>query len=175
MAMNIYKRARPSLVHITTLLNRSDSLNLNVQQIPQGTGGKLGVVRDEERTEVEVPSDLGGFAKDVLARLGTQWVVFVLKHYQEPMQKHADVKTEHPVSDFKYEADEGTEKCISYRLKAFDRNDFFDARVYYDPKTLRILKRAFSYDRTKRIEVFEEFTLDADIPDEKFKLPEEKK
>ena len=44
--IELYKRARPSVVHITTLLNRSDSLNLNVQQIPQGTGS--GFVWDED-------------------------------------------------------------------------------------------------------------------------------
>jgi len=34
----LYKRARPSVVHITTLATRSDALRLNVQQVPEGTG-----------------------------------------------------------------------------------------------------------------------------------------
>ena len=42
----LYKRSRPSVVHITTLKNRSDALNLNVQQVPEGTGS--GFVWDED-------------------------------------------------------------------------------------------------------------------------------
>jgi S1-C subfamily serine protease len=41
----IYKQAKPSVVHITTLRVQSDSLNLNVQQVPEGTGS--GFIWDE--------------------------------------------------------------------------------------------------------------------------------
>ena len=43
--IDLYKRSRPSVVHITTLTTRSDSLRLNVQQVPEGTGS--GFVWDE--------------------------------------------------------------------------------------------------------------------------------
>jgi S1-C subfamily serine protease len=41
----IYKQSRPSVVHITTLKVQRDSLNLNAQQVPEGTGS--GFVWDE--------------------------------------------------------------------------------------------------------------------------------
>jgi S1-C subfamily serine protease len=36
--INIYNQAKPSVVHITTLSVRRDRWNLNVQQVPEGTG-----------------------------------------------------------------------------------------------------------------------------------------
>jgi S1-C subfamily serine protease len=36
--IELYNNLRPSVVHITTLVNRRDSLNLNVQKVPEGTG-----------------------------------------------------------------------------------------------------------------------------------------
>jgi S1-C subfamily serine protease len=36
--IKIYKDNRPSVVHITTLSVRSDAFNLNVQEVPEGTG-----------------------------------------------------------------------------------------------------------------------------------------
>ena len=36
--IEIYNHVRPSVVYITTLVNRRDSLNLNVQKVPEGTG-----------------------------------------------------------------------------------------------------------------------------------------
>jgi S1-C subfamily serine protease len=36
--IEIYNHVRPSVVHITTLVNRRDSLSLNVQKVPEGTG-----------------------------------------------------------------------------------------------------------------------------------------
>jgi outer membrane lipoprotein-sorting protein len=53
-----------------------------------------------------------------------------------------------------------------------------DVRLWYDPKTLKLLKRTVDFGKkdsqgTIR-ESYEEFTLNADIPEEKFKLPAEK-
>ena len=36
--IQIYNQTRPSVVHITTLVNRRDTLSLNVQQVPEGAG-----------------------------------------------------------------------------------------------------------------------------------------
>src|SRR4051812_4530815 len=44
--INLYKKSRPSVVHITTLTNRSDGLYMNVQQVPEGTGS--GFVWDDK-------------------------------------------------------------------------------------------------------------------------------
>ncbi len=44
--IELYNNVRPSVVHITTLVNRRDSLNLNVQKVPEGTG--TGMVWDSD-------------------------------------------------------------------------------------------------------------------------------
>jgi len=55
-------------------------------------------------------------------------------------------------------------------------------KVWYDPKTLKLLKRYYQIRerdggpvRSTLVETYDDFALDVDIPDEKFKLPEEKK
>src|SRR5262249_61687122 len=35
---NLYQRGAPSVVHITSLASQRDSFNMNVQQVPKGTG-----------------------------------------------------------------------------------------------------------------------------------------
>jgi S1-C subfamily serine protease len=42
----IYKKARPSVVHITSLTRQSDALSLNVQDVPWGTGS--GIIWDKD-------------------------------------------------------------------------------------------------------------------------------
>src|SRR5437879_53645 len=44
--IKIYEQAKPSVVHITTLATRRDRWNLNVQQVPEGTGS--GFVWDQD-------------------------------------------------------------------------------------------------------------------------------
>jgi outer membrane lipoprotein-sorting protein len=66
-------------------------------------------------------------------------------------------------------------KTLVYTLR-----DGLDAKVkvWYDPKDFRLLKRTITSSRQEQgayVETYSEFVIDADIPDEKFKLPEEKK
>jgi S1-C subfamily serine protease len=44
--IEIYNQTRPSVVHITSMANRRDSLTLNVQQVPEGTG--TGFIWDDD-------------------------------------------------------------------------------------------------------------------------------
>jgi S1-C subfamily serine protease len=44
--IELYNQTRPSVVHITTLANRRDSLSFNVQQVPEGTGS--GFIWDDD-------------------------------------------------------------------------------------------------------------------------------
>jgi outer membrane lipoprotein-sorting protein len=86
------------------------------------------------------------------------------------------------VAEFKTGEDDGNMKTLHYKTiitPLVAPPATLDVRLWYEPKSLRIVKRTVSYrsETVSRLfnEIYEEFTLNADIPDEKFKLPEEKK
>ncbi len=81
-------------------------------------------------------------------------------------------------SDMKFDGEEGDAKILAYTLQVFSftQGVFVEkVRLWFDPKTYKLLKRGIVQGEHSRTETYEEFTLNADIPDEKFKLPEEKK
>jgi hypothetical protein len=77
--------------------------------------------------------------------------------------------------------DDGAVRTLAHGRQFGTSTDPFQVttKLWYDPKTFGITKRTIDavHGGTRRFvtETFEEFTLNADIPDEKFKLPEEKK
>jgi outer membrane lipoprotein-sorting protein len=85
----------------------------------------------------------------------------------------------HPVevSDVQDGADDKGAKTLEYKIRVRP-GQTASIRVWYDPKTFLPQKRSIrreDQDAGTITETFEEFVLNADIPDEKFKLPEEKK
>ena len=79
-------------------------------------------------------------------------------------------------SDFKSVETGGKTRALSYRLSAEDESRSMDVIVWYDPESLQLLKRKTSFfvkpqDPLAITETYSEFIFDADIPEEKFKLP----
>ena len=86
------------------------------------------------------------------------------------------------VTEIKSGEDDGTMKTLRYTTvmtPLAGRPATLDVRLWYEPKSLSLVKRTMRYrsetDALIYSETYEEFTLTADIPDEKFKLPVEKK
>ena len=90
-------------------------------------------------------------------------------------------------------ADEGKTKSLIYRL-GDEKGTPIEVRLWYDPDSLKPVKRMFRFKFEAEeeregfklkfkfaptegtyTEIYEEVVFDADISDEKFKLPEEKK
>jgi outer membrane lipoprotein-sorting protein len=92
--------------------------------------------------------------------------------------KKLDLREKYQVSDFKTEPDEKEAKVLSYKVTP-KRGDAMQITLFYDPQKLVPLKRTIRTLKPDEVmtltETYEEFVLNADIPDEKFKLPEEKK
>lgn len=81
------------------------------------------------------------------------------------------------VSDVQEAPDDNKVKTLTYKIKVRPGHTA-SIKVWYDPKTFVLQKRTIrdeDRDSGTVTETFDEFTLNADIPDEKFKLPEEKK
>jgi hypothetical protein len=80
-----------------------------------------------------------------------------------------------PVSEIKAGPDDKAAKTLTYKLKV--EREIVDVRLWYEPQTLKILKRTLSgksgESELSLTETYEGLVLDAEIPDEKFKLPKE--
>jgi outer membrane lipoprotein-sorting protein len=76
------------------------------------------------------------------------------------------------ISEIKGGEDEGDSKTMTYKLNAGDKA--FDVRLWYDAKTQKASKRVV-HSKSEEVEItftenFSEYTLNAELPDEKFKL-----
>jgi outer membrane lipoprotein-sorting protein len=104
-------------------------------------------------------------------------------HPPSPDQKPLNFAKMAELKGFIGGADDNDEKTLTYFLKEKGHSEPLTIRLWYDPKSLAIRKRtvtgklgsAGNLPETTLTEIYDDFTLNADIPDEKFKLPEEKK
>jgi hypothetical protein len=88
-------------------------------------------------------------------------------------------------SGFEHAQGDGKTQSLTYKLTGMVKahpHQFRDVKVqmWYDPAKLVPVRRIIACEFTEggnctNTETYEEFTLNADIPDEKFKLPDEKK
>lgn len=80
-----------------------------------------------------------------------------------------DPKERLKVSDFQFGGKDGDLQTLTYVLQ--EGNGKAEIKLWYDPKSLALKKRSSSVPDKKAsvTETYEEFTLNGDIPDEKFK------
>lgn len=81
------------------------------------------------------------------------------------------------LADYAGLEDDGKFRVLAYTLKGTTYGMAGKVRVWYDPSTYRPIKRLIEIgsSNTRITESYEEFTLDGEIPDEKFKIPTESK
>ncbi|MBI3854164.1 MAG: hypothetical protein HY293_00575 [Planctomycetes bacterium] len=128
----------------------------------------------------------GGF-KPLLSRSGVAFGIspVLSQSYgpdRKPIASDLDLLKAFELSDFKKGSDDAGTKTLAYVLKMRvfeDEQRHCNVKLWYDPKTWKILKRTFDVtlgpDKgTHLTETYEEMALEVDIPDEKFRLPAEK-
>jgi hypothetical protein len=129
---------------------------------------------------MEAPSDFVGRFETAFPRAG-MFLAFFMTQRPSAVEgkKGQDLKKLFEVSDFKQGE---VESSLSYTLRFPETEPDMVAScvLQYDPKTLKLLGRKMTVKRRGMDEgvftdTYDEFALNADIPDEKFKLPEEKK
>jgi outer membrane lipoprotein-sorting protein len=81
------------------------------------------------------------------------------------------------VSRFKLGENDDKAKTLFYRLEVGQKARPVDVRIWFDPESFKLLKRKIVYEvdggnQVTIMETYDEFTFDAEIPDEMFKLPE---
>jgi outer membrane lipoprotein-sorting protein len=162
------------------------------------------VVTDESGKTASgtTPKSLGTGFKTILARMGyfgAQWLVprsprlpppviggqnpakLAPKEEKDPDLKkflERDLKKDFQITDLKAFTEDG-EHLLRYSLKQ-GKGEALEMTLWYDPKTYKPLKRRYVLAglgtlSIVQLETYVEFSTNADIPDEKFKLPEQKK
>jgi outer membrane lipoprotein-sorting protein len=146
-------------------------------------GSKVAALADgRNREEKEVSKDFNATLAAVITHGGVLSFIAGFHSLFAGEKKGALNAEKAPsVTEIKTGEDDGDMKTLSYKTVITPlaaQPATFDVRLWYEPKSLRLVKRTMSYrsETESRIfnETYEEFTLNADIPDEKFKLPTDK-
>jgi outer membrane lipoprotein-sorting protein len=133
-------------------------------------GTKVSHKRDQSAAEViEVPKVYRGAASTLVARVGTMMGGL----FQGTGGPDEDVKKTLALKDLRVGEDDGGAKTLLYTVSLGPAT--LDCRLWYEPKTLKLLKRTMKIRKGESVEgslteSYVEYIVNADIPDEKFKL-----
>lgn len=117
------------------------------------------------------PAELGEKLATALARGGLVywWLstdAFVVR----------DPRVGYALSDFRPGESEGEVSSVLYRLTNTEANVTLEAKLWYEPKTAKLIKRTWEGEllgeHWKCTETYEEFALEPDLPDDKFRFPD---
>jgi len=116
--------------------------------------------------EFKSPKDLNAFMATAMLRKGFVDLPMLPRRIQI---YGLDLKERLKLSDFKFGEKDGDLQTLTYVLQ--EGSGKVEITIWYDPKSLALKKRTWSFPSQKAAiaESYEEFTLNGEIPDEKFK------
>ena len=151
-------------------------------------GSRLAYKYGEEWTAEELPKTFYGGVTATLARLGASQAANIGAGWYHVVWHPDGCKETLEVSDIQAGKPDGDAPTISYTVQVkgvnYDSRDY--VRLWYEPATLKPIKRSFKTVASLRAnggvrkeggeytEIYEEYTLDAEIPDDRFRIPIEK-
>lgn len=137
-------------------------------------GRKLG---SRPETTIDTPKNLNRNLTYVLSRSGFGSGLFMLGGFlKEGKPERFDFQKSFKVSDFSFGDDAEGSKSLKFDLKCEDW-EVGQVTVWYDPKTFKMVRRRIAHRGTGRettVENFEEFLVNSELSDEKFKLSDPK-
>jgi len=157
---------------------RSETWSVSDGQRVQSSRSRLydeGITGPVPNGIAPVPRELEKNLKDLVSRAGcTLWGIASVA-CQGKM--NSDFSKWVRVSRFKSGENDGEAKTLSYLLEIGQKPRLFNVTLWFDPKSFELLKRktVFEMDGGNQVtvmETYDEFTFDAEIPDEMFTLPE---
>jgi outer membrane lipoprotein-sorting protein len=175
----------------TLFLKNGDKLNLTVNTLTLGKEETRSIVSDGDvRRFIKGPTGgpfltrgHGGVVKGItkshatdLARIGV-FRMLDLKDYRLASEPE---DPQFRAFDFGWGEEDKATKSIKHKVKFPGMDQTAEVELCYDPKTYNLIKRIISFETaplgtsTVATETYQEFTLNADIPNEKFTLPPDK-
>jgi hypothetical protein len=160
--------------------NRSNLLNLTYTMISNGKRMQLRSSALNEPHELETPENLAAAVCRFASRAGPSCVFMTVTSKEANLEDMMDVIK---VGEFKELPAEGTTRKISYRLMIENPMAIkIRGTLSYEAGTLRPLQRSlkitFGEDNggeATSTELYQDYVLDAEIPDETFAIPDGKK
>jgi len=163
----------------------------NVTGALVGTGPKVGfeLVSDGAKMvrarfgadpPTDLPSNMNRLMAIQIARLGVAKAFFFpsVQDGEKDKKEETDLKNIFKMSGLKSGEDDQDGKTLTYTLKVLHELGSADVKVWYDPKTFKLLKRTLGVREhlespvgATLVETYEEFTLNVDVPDGTFTLP----
>jgi len=140
--------------------------------------GKKLAQRPESEGEPKLsPKTMDNFIRTAVARsgiLGGQLIAGLAMAFETDRER--DFREFFSVGGFENGDDEKGMKTLTYTLRMSGDNG--QVKIWYDPKSLKLLKRTLSFKGggpgSEFTETYEDFTVNTDISEDKFKLPAEK-
>jgi hypothetical protein len=130
------------------------------------------------------PPLLDAWYRTAISRIGYSQAYLLKLRFglsEQAKDRFPDLEKMLEIDDIKSGPDESGAKTLTYTvavksLRSADTYiDRYKIKIWYDAKSLKMIKRTVKSRDESSSESYESFVFDADIPDEKFKLPEEKK
>jgi outer membrane lipoprotein-sorting protein len=171
------------------LLKEGDkALYSSVREVPGGKrldtflvsdGSKMSGSREGGQNS-ETPSGLKRALTLALSRMGpcsAAGAVAAALGHLNPLDPGETMESALVVGDFGPLETDGDAKVIEFRFKGVKFGTSGKVRLWYDPKTYAVRKRTLfvASRKTTITDVFDEYVLNPDLPDDRFKLPQERK
>jgi hypothetical protein len=132
-------------------------------------GATMRVIDGPRVQEKEAPKNFRANLNVMIGRSGMYLAMMMGRPPLKPGEKEPDPKGLFRVSEVKI-AEEGV---LTYRMNLDGPTEVVDAKIWYDPKTFKLLKRTIGVkvgnETLSLTELYEGYTLNGDIPQEKLK------
>jgi outer membrane lipoprotein-sorting protein len=172
----------------TVLIKEGNRTSLTATIVERDRTSELKVVSDgttiktklgpKRILECVVPPNLEEGLKLALHRLGAMQAVLIAHKVcmldEEEQEEALKLGKKPPVSDFREGPDDGNSKTILYKILPEGSENSAEVKLWYAPKTYRLLKRTITIKKPSEsvfTEVYKEWTLDGELENDEFKLP----
>ena len=162
-------------VHLVAKITESEqSSELSVVSDGTTVKTRLGPKR---LLECSAPKNLESGLKTALHRLGALQLVLIAHKIcmMDPSEQEEalDMGKKPPLSDFQTGPDDGECRTISYKITPEGPESVAEVKLWYTPKTYKLLKRTITIKRPESVftELYKDWSLDGDLENEEFTLP----
>jgi len=128
--------------------------------------------------ECLVPKNFEEGLKLALHRLGAMQAVLIAHKVcmleEEEQEEALKLGKKPAVADFRHGPDDGDSKTLLYKIIPDGADSAAEVRLWYAPDTYRLVKRTITIKKPAEsvfTEVYKEWTLDAELENEQFRLP----
>jgi outer membrane lipoprotein-sorting protein len=170
------------------LLKEGNRANLVATVTEKGQPSELKIISDgstvktrlgsRRMLECPVPKNLESGLKMTIHRLGAMQAVLIAHKVcmldVDDQEEALDMSRKPRLYDFKNGPDDGESRTITYKISPDGPDTVADIKLWYDPDTMRLVKRTITLRKPSEsvfTERYRDWALDGDLENEEFTLP----